>query len=60
MADSTPAERRNALGLSRMKLAAVLGIDTTTVWRYETRVDPPTWYLLALEALERRVTTPPR
>lgn len=64
IADRTPAERRTGLGLSRMQLAAILGIDVTTVWRYETRPEqhsPPPWYLLALEALEGRVTTrPPR
>lgn len=61
MSDRTPAERRQALGLSRMKLAGVLGVDTVTVWRYETGRQPtPPWYLLALEALEMRaVTTPP-
>lgn len=58
----TLAERRKALGLSRMKLAARLGLDQTTVWRYETRPDPPLWYVLAIEALECRalMPSPPR
>lgn len=53
----TLAERRRALGLSRVKLAALLGIEQTTVWRYETRPAPPPWYLLAIEALEHRSLT---
>lgn len=53
-ASATLAERRKALGLSRMKLAARLGLDQTTIWRYETRSETPPWYVLAIEALEYR------
>lgn len=53
-----PAERRKALGLSRMQLAAILGVDVSTLWRYETgKHPPPPWLSLALEALERRAST---
>ena len=57
-----PAERRKALGLSRMQLAAILGVDVSTLWRYETGKHPaPPWLSLALEALERRASAqPPR
>jgi transcriptional regulator with XRE-family HTH domain len=55
-ADS-PAERRKALGLSRMQLAAILGVDVSTLWRYETgKQPPPPWLSLALEALEHRAS----
>lgn len=55
-----PAERRKALGLSRMRLAAILGIDVTTLWRYETGKQPaPPWLSLALEALESRARAEP-
>jgi hypothetical protein len=38
-----------------MQLAAILGVDVTTLWRYETGKHPaPPWLSLALEALERR------
>jgi transcriptional regulator with XRE-family HTH domain len=62
MSDRTPAERRKALGLSRMQLAATLGIDVSTLWRYETGKQPaPPWLALALEALEgRAIAQPPR
>ena len=60
MTDRTAAERRTALGLSRMQLAAILGIDVTTLWRYETGKQPaPAWLGLALEALEGRAATRP-
>lgn len=54
-------ERRDALGFSRMKLAALLGIDVTTLWRYERgKQAVPLWLPLALEGLEaRRITTLP-
>jgi transcriptional regulator with XRE-family HTH domain len=41
-----------------MQLAATLGIDVTTLWRYETGKQPaPPWLSLALEALEGRSVT---
>jgi DNA-binding transcriptional regulator YiaG len=61
MLDPSLSERREALGLSRMRLAALLGVDVTTLWRWEVgKQAPPRWLDLALEALESRtVTTPP-
>jgi hypothetical protein len=43
-----------------MRLAAILGIDVTTLWRYETGKQPaPPWLSLVLEALERRASAEP-
>jgi len=40
-----------------MQMAAILGIDVTTLWRYETGKQPaPAWLTLALEALKGRAT----
>ena len=53
----TPAElqaRRAALGLSRERLAAALGVTSTTVWRWERGAVPlPRWVPLALATVER-------
>ena len=49
------AERRKALGLSQYALAAALGVNRSTIKRWEDgtfHAPPPRWIDLALLALE--------
>ena len=47
------AERRRALGLTQTQLAARLGVDHSTLWRWEHDKQPvPDWLDAALWALE--------
>lgn len=50
---------RQRFDLSQERLAAIFGMSTIQIWRYEQKGQVPTVWLFALKYLETQLVTPP-